>query len=81
MAFLDMLFTRVPKSSFEDLPILVIGGENDKITSQNDIKQTAKYLNAKDVKVFANMAHDMMLESEWQSVADFIIAWLNGIKS
>lgn len=81
MAFLDMLFSKLPKTNFSNLPILVIGGENDKITSLNDIKQTAKYLNTKDVKVFADMAHDMMLESEWQSVADFIIAWLNGLKS
>ncbi len=27
--------------------------------------------------IMPNMAHDMMLEPGWQSVADRIVAWLN----
>ena len=45
-----------------------------------DIKKTAKAYNTKS-EFFPDMAHDMMLESNWKNVADRIIGWLkdNGL--
>jgi len=49
-----------------------MGAEQDTIFSQTDIKKTAAAYGTKEI-IFENMAHDMMLEKEWQKVADSII--------
>ncbi len=61
-------------------PLLVLGGENDIVVPPNEIKKTARAYNA-DYKIFANTAHDLMLERNWQQVADFIIDWLVRFKT
>ena len=54
---------------------MVIGAENDNAISESDNKNTVKFHSA-DFKLFKNMAHDMMLEKEWQKPADYIINWI-----
>lgn len=73
-AFLEMLFL-LPKPRLIKSPLLVIGAANDRIVSQNSILKTARAYRA-DVKIFPEMAHDLMLEEGWEAVAEFICSWL-----
>jgi alpha-beta hydrolase superfamily lysophospholipase len=50
----------------------VLCAENDTIFSLRDNEATARAYGTTP-KMFENMAHDMMLEKEWQQVADHII--------
>jgi pimeloyl-ACP methyl ester carboxylesterase len=75
-AFLDMMMFNLPKSGRINTPIQVIGAENDTIFSHNEIEATARAYRTK-AEIFPDMAHDMMLETGWQSVADHIIGWLS----
>ena len=75
-AFLDMLFFDLPKPEKVSTNILVLGAEKDTIFTPYEIEATAKaYRSAPEI--WADMAHDMMLEDGWQSVADRIIEWLD----
>jgi len=56
-------------------PMLILGAENDTIFTRAEEKATARAYNAQ-AEFFPNMAHDMMLEADWQKVAERIVAWL-----
>ncbi|HEX8395950.1 MAG TPA: alpha/beta fold hydrolase [Pyrinomonadaceae bacterium] len=73
-AFLEMLFL-LPNPKLIKSPLLVIGAANDRIVSQSSILKTAQSYRA-DVKIFPDMAHDLMLEEGWETVAQFICSWL-----
>lgn len=75
-AFLDMLFFNLPKPERVSTNILVLGAEKDTIFTPYEIEATAKAYRAAP-EIWAGMAHDMMLEDSWQSVADRIIEWLD----
>ncbi len=72
LAFMDMLFLNLPKPKKIKTPIEVLAAENDTIFSLADNKATARAYGT-EVRVFGNMAHDMMLEKDWQKVADCIL--------
>lgn len=73
-AFLEMLYL-LPKPELIKSPLLVLGAENDTVVSRNSILKTARAYQA-DLKIFPNMAHDLMLDEGWEKVADFIFEWL-----
>ncbi len=73
--YLDMLGLSLPHPKRVKAPMLVLGAEDDAIFSVKEVKDTAAAYNAQ-VQIFPDMAHDMMLEAGWQSVADAILAWL-----
>jgi pimeloyl-ACP methyl ester carboxylesterase len=73
-AFWEMIYN-LPKPRQVTAPILVLGGEQDAIVPPNEIVKTARAYQA-DYKIFPNTAHDLMLECNWQKVADFMIDWL-----
>lgn len=56
-------------------PILVIGAERDGMVSQAAVKASAQVYGTKPVLV-ADMAHAMMLETNWRDAADPILSWL-----
>ncbi len=57
------------------LPMLILGAANDALFSCGEIEATARaYMT--QAEFFPNMAHDMMLEPEWQKVAERILHWL-----
>jgi pimeloyl-ACP methyl ester carboxylesterase len=56
-------------------PLLLLAGEKDRAFSVAEQKATARAYNIQ-AEVFPNMAHDMMLESGWQAVANRIMEWL-----
>lgn len=73
-AFLDMLFN-LPKPKKINTEVLVLGAEDDTIFYPDEVAATAAAYQT-TAEIFPGMAHDMMLEDDWQKVADRIIAWL-----
>lgn len=74
LANLETIYN-LPKPQKIKVPVLVLGAENDALVPVEKVEKTARDFNA-DLKVFPNMAHDLMLERDWQKVADFMIEWL-----
>ena len=66
-----------PKKVYD--PILLVGAQDDNIFSTKQMDATARAYHSKAV-IFNNMAHDMMLEKNWQDVADHILDWLKAQK-
>jgi len=73
MAFLDMLVFRLPRPRRVRTEVLVLGAANDAIFSAAEIRATGKAYGT-EARIFDNMAHNMMLEQDWQQVADHILA-------
>ncbi len=74
-AYLDILGLNLPKKNQIKTPLLVLGAANDKVISRRDVEATARAYHTR-AEFFPDMAHDMMLETGWQKVADRIIEWL-----
>jgi len=74
-AYLDLLGLNLANPKRVKAPVLVLGAENDTVISVKNINATAKAYNTQ-AEIFPNMAHDMMLEKDWRSVADKTINWL-----
>lgn len=72
---LDVTLLDLPRPDRVRVPVQVLGAGNDSIFTPYEIKATATAYRAAPV-MFENMAHDMMLEPEWQRVADAILSWL-----
>ncbi len=75
LGFLDMLALNRLHPNRVKAPLLVLGAANDTIFHTSEIHATARAYNTQAI-IFPDMAHDMMVEVGWQSVADKIIAWL-----
>lgn len=73
---LDAALLARPRPTAVKTPMLVLGAADDKVFTPAEIHTTARAYNT-EATVFPNMAHDMMLEIGWQSVADTIINWLD----
>ncbi|HYA88978.1 MAG TPA: alpha/beta fold hydrolase [Nitrospirota bacterium] len=57
------------------IPMLIMGAVDDALFSCREIEETARTYNTR-AEFFPNMAHDMMLEADWQKVAMRILEWL-----
>ena len=57
--------------------LLVLGAAQDFFVSPILVRATADAYKT-DAVVFPDMAHAMMLDTEWQRVADYIVDWLAG---
>ncbi len=75
LAYLDMLLFALPDPERIKTPLLVLGAANDQNFSTAEIEATARAYQA-PYEIFPNMAHDMMLEYGWESVAARIVSWL-----
>ena len=73
-AALDMLALNLPKPHLVNTPVAVLGGADDQIISVSEIEQTARAYGV-EPKIFPAMAHNMMSEPNWESVAAWIIGW------
>lgn len=71
----DTTLLHLPQPQKVKTPLLVLAAENDRVFSVPEQKATARAYNTEAV-IFSNMAHDMMLEKDWQDVADKILEWL-----
>lgn len=76
LGFLDMLLLNLIKTKrVKRVPILVLGGSADTIFTTTEVAQTASTYNT-TAHIFPDTAHDLMLETNWQVVADYILNWL-----
>ena len=75
LAFLDMMLFNLPKPERIETDLLILGANDDTIFYPEEIEATAKAYQSQPF-MFPGMAHNMMLERDWQSVADRILNWL-----
>jgi pimeloyl-ACP methyl ester carboxylesterase len=75
LAYLDMLALDLPRRAPQQAPVLVLAGSEDKIFYAHQFDATARAYNSK-AEIFPGVAHDMMLDPQWQSVAERMLAWL-----
>ena len=76
LAFLGMLALDLVKAKrVNRVPMLVLGGAEDEIIVQRQIRRTAAVYGA-EAEIFPDMGHDMMLEPGWQAVAEHMVGWL-----
>jgi pimeloyl-ACP methyl ester carboxylesterase len=76
---LDMMgFDLPPSSPRRDVPVLVLGGEEDACIAIAAVEQTARAFGTEAV-LFKGMPHAMMLDREWRTVAEHILSWLDTI--
>lgn len=74
-AFLGMLFPNVKVNYHTQIPMLVLGVENDKLFTVKQMETTAKKYKA-DLKILPNIAHDLMLDTNHREAAEAIIEWI-----
>lgn len=75
-AFLDTLILNLPRPKLVKTPMLVLGGGNDTVIYPTDVEATASAYGTK-AEIFTGVAHAMMLEDNWQAVADRILEWFS----
>ncbi len=82
LAFLDMLVFTLARPqrvrARNPIPILVLGAAHDRIFTPREVQSFARAY-ATTAEIFPNTAHDMMLETTWQQVAERINAWLGDV--
>jgi pimeloyl-ACP methyl ester carboxylesterase len=71
----EMALLNLPRAERVKTPMLVLAAANDRIFSVAEEQATAIAYGTEAV-VFPGMAHDMMLEANWQEVADGMLSWL-----
>jgi pimeloyl-ACP methyl ester carboxylesterase len=76
MAFVDMVALDLPKPKKVKTPLLVLGVARDHMIGPREIEATARAYKTQAV-IIPEVAHNSMLEQQWQSVAGRIITWLN----
>jgi alpha-beta hydrolase superfamily lysophospholipase len=77
LTFLDMLgLDLVRRKRVPPTPMLVLGAENDAVFSQAEICRTGRGYGAQ-TDIIPGIAHDMMLDTRWEAVAERIAEWLD----
>jgi len=74
--FDTILLARANPKKINTAPMLVIAAENDEVFPVKHEQLTATAYGTEAI-VMPNLAHDVMLDTEWQTVADQILTWLN----
>jgi alpha-beta hydrolase superfamily lysophospholipase len=64
-----MLFLALHKPKKTTIPMLFLHAEHDFIVNQNHLEKTASGFGA-DFKIVKDIAHDMMLDTNWKIAAD-----------
>ena len=70
-----MMFRDLPEPERVTTPMLVLGAEDDRAFTQDEVRATARAYDT-DAQFFPDMGHNMMLEPGWQAVAERITQWL-----
>jgi pimeloyl-ACP methyl ester carboxylesterase len=76
MAFLDMLALDLPKPEKVKAPLLVLGAARDNMLHPSEIEATARAYHTQ-AQIAPDVAHNSMLETQWERVAERILAWLH----
>lgn len=76
MAVVDLWgLDTVPSRRILDLPVLVLGADDDAFISPGALRETA-WTYRTEAEIIPNVAHAMMLDHNWERVAERILAWL-----
>jgi alpha-beta hydrolase superfamily lysophospholipase len=75
-AFIDMVALDLPNPRRVKVPLLVMGAARDAMLRPGEIEATARAYGTR-ARIIPDVAHDSMLETRWESVAEPILAWLN----
>lgn len=73
---LDTMFLNLPKPKSVTAPMLVMAAANDYLFTHYEQQRTAQAYNAL-LDILPDTAHDMMLEKDWQTLADRVARWLD----
>ncbi|KUI47413.1 hypothetical protein AU198_23660 [Mycobacterium sp. GA-1199] len=73
--FIDQVFS-LPDTNRVTTPLLVLGGEDDGLISNEEVRSTARAYSTEAV-LFPRMGHNMMVDAGWHAVADHIPGWLS----
>jgi pimeloyl-ACP methyl ester carboxylesterase len=78
MAYLDMVALGLPKPARArgKTPLLILGAGRDNMLTSREIEATAMAYGTQ-AYIIPGVAHNSMLERNWQAVADRILAWLD----
>ena len=71
LAFLQMVFLKLPSVRKLPIPTFIIGAEKDYLVSEADTKRMARFYGLNPY-IIPEASHCFMLESGWQQVADKI---------
>lgn len=63
-----------------NVPVLVMGAQQDAFVTGAQVRATAR-AHGVGSRIFPDMAHAMMLEPQWQQVADHMLSWLRRLPS
>ncbi len=78
LAYMDMLGMNLINTKKIKTPLLIIGAGKDKAVSPKSVKKTALIYGVKPVN-FEEFGHNIMLEPEYEMVADLIDNWIKNI--
>lgn len=70
----DCLKRVVPKNTIAQVPLLVLGTDEDAMISKKTTHSIGRFYRTEPI-IFSEMGHDMMLGSRWQEVAEHILAF------
>lgn len=71
LAFLEMVFLRLPRKFQLKTPLMVLGAENDYLVSETDTRKMGKHYHVEPI-IIPNASHCFMLEDDWIDVAEKI---------
>jgi len=77
-AFLHMIYPNIKSTPYLQIPMLALGAEKDKFFTKEENEMIAKKYKA-DCMTLPNIAHDMMLDKNWQNAACYIKDWIEKI--
>jgi pimeloyl-ACP methyl ester carboxylesterase len=75
MAFLDMVALNLPRPEKVKSAVLVLGAARDNMLQPSEIEATARAYGTK-AEIIPDVAHNSMLETRWERVAERILLWL-----
>lgn len=79
LSLLDMLALDLPRPSLVKTPMLVLGGAKDALFSPREVEATARAYHT-EAEIFPNVAHAMMLDPHWQTVAQRMVDWIKELE-
>jgi pimeloyl-ACP methyl ester carboxylesterase len=78
LAFLEMVFLRLPKIKSSPVPMMIVGAKNDYLVSEDSIKKMAAYFQVEPL-IINDAAHCFMFEPGWEKVADKVADFFDGL--
>jgi pimeloyl-ACP methyl ester carboxylesterase len=75
LAFMQMVFLKLPRLRRISIPTLIVGAEKDYLVSERDTRRMAAYYDLHPY-IIEGASHCFMLETGWENVAEKINAFL-----